>query len=106
MGKCVFSKEQDMYRITLTNTSQPIRTSLIYNSRAGKSQALKEVFEGKYKPDLYPSQVIFPVDGNCIGLLMLPPRNFDGSCVYRIMDYYFAPQMRTFFHKLQVIGSV
>ena len=59
-----YLKAQDMYRITLTkhlvNQSAQV---LFITAGKGKSHALKEVLEGKYKPDLYPSQVIFPVDG-------------------------------------------
>jgi 6-phosphogluconolactonase len=59
-----YLKAQDMYRITLTkqlvNQSAQV---LFITSGQGKSHALKEVLEGKYQPDLYPSQVIFPVEG-------------------------------------------
>lgn len=59
-----YLKAQDMYRITLTKhlVNQSAKV-LFITAGKGKSHALKEVLEGKYKPDLYPSQVIFPVDG-------------------------------------------
>jgi 6-phosphogluconolactonase len=55
---------QQMHRITLTkvlvNQSAFVAFMAIGN---GKAHALREVLEGDYQPDLYPSQVIKPVDG-------------------------------------------
>jgi 6-phosphogluconolactonase len=59
-----FLKAQDMYRITLT---RPIvnRSKRIAFLTAGtkKAHALKEVLQGKYDPDKYPSQTIMPQAG-------------------------------------------
>jgi 6-phosphogluconolactonase len=55
---------QNMYRITLTH-------SIVNNSKhiaflvagADKANALHEVLKGNYNPDLYPSQIIKPANG-------------------------------------------
>jgi 6-phosphogluconolactonase len=61
MATAFFLKQQDMYRITLT---APIvnrsATVAFLVAGAGKAKALKEVMDGDYKPDVYPSQVIQP----------------------------------------------
>jgi 6-phosphogluconolactonase len=59
-----FLKAQDMYRITLTKTivNRAARIAFL-TAGAGKAHALKEVLEGEYNPDLYPSQEIKPVKG-------------------------------------------
>jgi 6-phosphogluconolactonase len=59
-----FLKAQDMYRITLTKTivNKAARIAFL-TTGAGKAHALKEVQEGTYNPDLYPSQEIKPVRG-------------------------------------------
>jgi len=62
--KAYFLQSQDMYRISLTRT--PVNKSAriaFLATGSGKSQALKEALEGGYKPDLYPSQVIDPLNG-------------------------------------------
>lgn len=55
---------QQMFRITLTapivNRAAKI-AFLTFGS--GKAQALKEVLEGAYNPELYPSQIIKPISG-------------------------------------------
>ncbi len=62
--KAFFLDAQNMYRISLT---APVvnRSSAIVFLAAGhkKSKSLKEVLEGKFAPDLYPSQVIHPEKG-------------------------------------------
>lgn len=59
-----FLKAQDMYRITLTapvvNRSEHVVFLVCGSSKAA---ALKQVLEGPYQPDTYPSQVIKPVHG-------------------------------------------
>jgi 6-phosphogluconolactonase len=64
LATAFFLKEQDMFRITLTapivNRSAGIAFLV---AGAGKAPALKEVLEGDYDPDKFPSQVINPVNG-------------------------------------------
>ncbi|HZE82852.1 MAG TPA: 6-phosphogluconolactonase [Puia sp.] len=62
--KAFFLKEQDMYRITLTKTivNRAARVAFL-TTGAGKAHALREVLQGAYNPDLYPSQEIRPADG-------------------------------------------
>lgn len=57
-----FLKAQDMYRITLTKTivNRSARVAFL-TTGTGKAHALKEVLEGTYNPDLYPSQEIKPI---------------------------------------------
>jgi 6-phosphogluconolactonase len=59
-----FLKAQDMYRITLTKTivNKAARIAFL-TTGPGKAHALKEIQEGAYNPDLYPSQEIKPVRG-------------------------------------------
>ena len=55
---------QDMYRITMTHPVANHAASVAFLvAGAGKQHALKEVLEGKYQPDIYPSQIIRPVQG-------------------------------------------
>ncbi len=60
----LFLKPQDMYRITLTApiVNQAACVAFLV-SGTGKAAALKQVIEGDYEPDLYPSQVIKPTAG-------------------------------------------
>jgi 6-phosphogluconolactonase len=59
-----YLKAQDMNRITLTKAivNKAARVAFL-TTGAGKAHALKEVLEGAYNPDLYPSQEIKPVAG-------------------------------------------
>ena len=57
-----FLKAQDMYRITLTKTIVNKSACVAFLTAGNaKAHALKEVLEGAYNPDLYPSQVIKPI---------------------------------------------
>jgi len=59
-----FLKAQDMYRITLTKTIVNKAAKVAFlTTGTNKAHALKEVQQGAYNPDLYPSQEIKPVDG-------------------------------------------
>lgn len=59
-----FLPAQDMYRITLTKTIVNRSAQVAFlTTGPKKAHALKEVQQGKYDPDLYPSQEIRPVDG-------------------------------------------
>lgn len=55
---------QDMFRITLTApiVNRAARVAFLV-AGAGKTTALKEVIDGDYRPDTYPSQVIKPSPG-------------------------------------------
>jgi len=59
-----FLQSQNMYRISLTK-SITNRSALVAFLTTGKNKAvaLKQVIEGSYNPDLYPSQVIKPSNG-------------------------------------------
>ena len=63
-AKAYYLEAQKMYRITLTkaivNKSKHIA---FLTTGANKARALKEVLEGQYNPDLYPSQEIKPENG-------------------------------------------
>ncbi len=59
-----FLKEQKMDRITLTKNIVNHADHIVFMiSGDGKSQALHQVLEGEKNPDLYPSQVIIPTQG-------------------------------------------
>ncbi|CAN5669782.1 6-phosphogluconolactonase [soil metagenome] len=57
-------ESQDMYRVTLTHpiVNQSAAIAFLVTG-SNKVHALHEVLEGVYNPDLYPSQIIKPVDG-------------------------------------------
>jgi 6-phosphogluconolactonase len=60
-----FLKAQDMYRITLTKTIVNKAAKVAFlTTGTNKAHALKEVQQGAYNPDLYPSQEIKPVKGD------------------------------------------
>lgn len=63
-AKAYFLEEQNMYRITLT---KPVvnrsRRIAFLTTGTNKAHALKEVLQGRYNPDLYPSQEIKPENG-------------------------------------------
>ncbi|HWB26504.1 MAG TPA: 6-phosphogluconolactonase [Chitinophagaceae bacterium] len=57
-------EEQDMYRITLTHPIANRATSVVFLTAGDKkAQALREILQGMYNPDKYPSQIIKPLSG-------------------------------------------
>jgi 6-phosphogluconolactonase len=59
-----FLKDQQMDRITLTKNIVNHADHIVFMiSGDGKSMALHQVLEGEKNPDLYPSQVIIPTQG-------------------------------------------
>ena len=68
--KAYFLQQQGMFRLTLT---APLvnRSACVLFLVAGpkKAEPLREVLEGSYNPDKYPSQVIKPVNGDLIWLV-------------------------------------
>ncbi len=59
-----FLKAQDMQRITLTKIIVNHADHIVFMiSGKDKANALREVLEGEKNPDLYPSQVISPTQG-------------------------------------------
>ncbi|QQL49582.1 6-phosphogluconolactonase [Mucilaginibacter ginkgonis] len=65
-----YLKSQNMYRITFTapliNKAKEIILMLYGNEKA---EALYEVLEGERNPDLYPAQLLNPVNGNITWLI-------------------------------------
>jgi 6-phosphogluconolactonase len=57
-----FLEAQNMYRITLTApvVNRASRVAFLTSGKA-KAPALREVLEGEFNPDKYPSQVIKPI---------------------------------------------
>lgn len=57
-------ESQDMYRVTLTHpiVNQSAAVAFLVTG-SNKVKALHEVLEGEYNPDLYPSQIIKPANG-------------------------------------------
>ncbi|MFT3949725.1 MAG: 6-phosphogluconolactonase [Agriterribacter sp.] len=62
--KAFYLAPQQMFRITLTASIVNHAVKIAFLTfGSGKAHALKEVLEGKYNPDVYPSQIIQPVAG-------------------------------------------
>jgi 6-phosphogluconolactonase len=57
-------ESQDMYRVTLTHpiVNHAAAVAFLVTGN-GKAKALHEVLKGNYNPDLYPSQIIKPSNG-------------------------------------------
>jgi 6-phosphogluconolactonase len=57
-------ESQNMYRVTLTHPIVNHAAAVAFLvSGSDKAKALHEVLNGNYNPDLYPSQIIKPADG-------------------------------------------
>lgn len=57
-------ESQNMYRVTLTHPIVNHAAAVAFLvTGGGKAKALHEVLNGNYNPDLYPSQIIKPVNG-------------------------------------------
>jgi 6-phosphogluconolactonase len=60
-----FLEEQEMYRITLTAPVVNHAAAVAFLvTGADKAVALQQVIHGKYEPEVYPAQLIKPVNGN------------------------------------------
>lgn len=59
-----FLQQQDMYRITITQTAANLSKHIAFlTTGGGKTAALQQVLQGAFNPNLYPSQLIKPVNG-------------------------------------------
>jgi 6-phosphogluconolactonase len=57
-------ESQNMYRVTLTHPIVNNAAAVAFLvTGSGKAKALHEVLKGNYNPDLYPSQIIKPLNG-------------------------------------------
>ncbi|MBS1598281.1 MAG: 6-phosphogluconolactonase [Bacteroidetes bacterium] len=63
-AKAFFLQAQNMYRISITKsiTNRSSRIAFLTTGK-NKAAALEQVLEGNYNPDLYPAQVINPLNG-------------------------------------------
>jgi len=53
-----------MYRVTLTHPSVNYSAAVAFLvTGSGKAKALHEVLKGNYNPDVYPSQIVKPTNG-------------------------------------------
>lgn len=68
--KDVYVEVKQMQRISFTPALINAAKEIVFMiTGAEKAPALKEVLEGEYNPDLYPAQIIKPVNGNISWLL-------------------------------------
>ncbi|WP_420149235.1 6-phosphogluconolactonase [Spirosoma sp.] len=68
--KAYFLQQQDMYRLTLTAPVTNRATCIVFLvAGPKKAEPLKEVLEGAFNPDKYPSQMIKPDHGELIWLV-------------------------------------
>lgn len=65
-----FVEKLNAWRITLTaNTINQARNIIFLVSGEDKASTLKEVLEGEFQPQIYPSQLIAPVNGELLWML-------------------------------------
>jgi 6-phosphogluconolactonase len=65
-----YLRSQEMYRITLTAPLiNKARYIVVMLTGENKAEALHEVLEGERNPDLYPAQLLEPVNGELIWLI-------------------------------------
>jgi 6-phosphogluconolactonase len=63
-AEAFFLKSQDMYRISLTTTIVNKAAAIAFLAvGTNKAKTLEQVLEGALQPDIYPSQLIKPVNG-------------------------------------------
>jgi 6-phosphogluconolactonase len=63
-AKAFYLTAQEMFRITITApiTNKSARVAFLASGEK-KANTLKNVLEGEFQPDIYPSQLIKPVKG-------------------------------------------
>ena len=65
-----YLKSQSMYRITLTApVINKAKNIILMLFGSNKAEALHQVLEGEYNPDLYPAQLLKPISGNIFWLI-------------------------------------
>lgn len=70
MVKEEYIEEVQMYRVTMTAPLINLAHHIIFLvTGANKADMLKTVLQGEYEPDLYPAQLIKPVDGELIWMV-------------------------------------
>lgn len=70
MVKEVYIEEVSMYRVTMTAPLINLAHYIVFLvTGANKAAMLKTVLQGAYKPELYPAQLIDPVDGTLLWMV-------------------------------------
>lgn len=70
MVKEEYIEEVQMYRVTMTAPLINLSYHIVFLATgANKAEMLKTVIQGDYEPELYPAQLIKPVDGELIWMI-------------------------------------
>lgn len=70
MVKEIYVEEVSMYRVTMTAPLINLAHHIVFLATgANKAEMLKTVLQGAYEPELYPAQLIEPVDGTLIWMV-------------------------------------